>query len=274
MTSNASSTPSPSQRGGPDRFARISALTFTVGFAAVALIVVSIIQVAPSPERIGDSGPRVLRLLERAWPPETDPDFLYRTSWKLWETLQIALAGTVIGIVLSFSLAWLSAKGLSPLGPLRVLPRMIISFMRTVPDLVWALVFVVSVGLGPVAGTMTIIVDTIGFCGRFFAEAMEDTEKAPQQALEAIGARKIDLMFAAVLPAALPSFINSGLFALEKAVRSSVVLGLVGAGGIGQELSAAFELFQYNRAATIIIAIFAIVLVMELLTDELRNRVS
>lgn len=190
------------------------------------------------------------------------------------ETLQIALAGTVIGVILSLPLAWLSAKGISPLGMFRAIPRIFVSFLRTVPDLVWALVFVVAVGLGPVAGTMTIIVDTMGFCGRFFAEAIEDAEKPPQQALEAIGARKLDIMFAAVLPATMPSLINSSLFALEKAVRSSVVLGLVGAGGIGQELAAAFELFQYNRAATIIIAIFAIVLAMELLTDALRKRVS
>ena len=262
------------QHAIPDRFARISALQFTIIFAFIAMVVASIAQVAPSPDRLADSGPRVVRLLERAWPPAVEPDFLYRTAWKLLETLQIALAGTVIGIILSFPLAWMSAKGLSPLGAMRIIPRMVISFLRTVPDLVWALVFVVAVGLGAVAGTMTIIVDTIGFCGRFFAEAMEDTDKSSQQALEAIGARKVDLMFATVLPAALPSFINSSLFALEKAVRSSVVLGLVGAGGIGQELSAAFELFQYNRAATIIIAIFIVVLAMELITDELRKRVS
>ncbi|MEL6288595.1 MAG: phosphonate ABC transporter, permease protein PhnE [Pseudomonadota bacterium] len=228
----------------------------------------------PSPERFGDSGPRIIRLLERAWPPSVEPGFLLRTFWKLMETLQIALAGTVIGVILSLPLAWLSAKGISPLGMFRAIPRIFVSFLRTVPDLVWALVFVVAVGLGPVAGTMTIIVDTMGFCGRFFAEAIEDAEKPPQQALEAIGARKLDIMFAAVLPATMPSLINSSLFALEKAVRSSVVLGLVGAGGIGQELAAAFELFQYNRAATIIIAIFAIVLAMELLTDALRKRVS
>lgn len=258
----------------PDRFARVSALEFTLIFVVLTLVVVSIAEVAPSPDRLADSGPRVVRLLERAWPPSVEPDFLYRTLWKLLETLQIALAGTVIGVILSFPLAWLSAKGLSPLGPFRAVPRMFVSFLRTVPDLVWALVFVVAVGLGAVAGTMTIIVDTIGFCGRFFAEAIEDAEKSSQQALEAIGARKVDLIFAAVLPSVLPAFINSSLFALEKAVRSSVVLGLVGAGGIGQELSAAFELFQYNRAATIIIAIFVIVLAMELITDELRRRVS
>jgi len=236
--------------------------------------VVSITEVAPSPERLADSGPRIARLVSRMWPPETDPAFMTRMGWKLLETLQIALAGTVIGIILSFPLAWLSAKGLSPLGAFRVLPRALISFFRTVPDLVWALVFVVAVGLGAVAGTLTIVVDTIGFCGRFFAEAMEDADKAPQEALDAIGARRIDTMFAAVVPDALPSFINTALFALEKAVRSSVVLGLVGAGGIGQELTAAFELFQYQKAATIMIAIFIIVLVMEQVTDELRKRVS
>ncbi|MEL7303214.1 MAG: phosphonate ABC transporter, permease protein PhnE, partial [Pseudomonadota bacterium] len=170
----------------PDRVAHISAVQFTLGFAVIALIVGSVMQVAPSPERLAESGPRVVRLLERAWPPETDPAFLTRMFWKLLETLQIALAGTVIGVILSFPLAWMSAKGMSPLGVFRAIPRMVISFLRTVPDLVWALVFVVAVGLGPVAGTMTIIVDTIGFCGRFFAEAMEDTDKSSQQALEAI----------------------------------------------------------------------------------------
>jgi phosphonate transport system permease protein len=158
----------PAALAAPDRIGRISAVQFTLGFAVVALIVGSIMQVAPSPERLADSGPRVVRLLERAWPPETDPAFLMRTFWKLIETLQIALAGTVIGVILSFPLAWMSAKGISPLGVFRAIPRMVISFLRTVPDLVWALVFVVAVGLGPVAGTMTIIVDTIGFCGRFF----------------------------------------------------------------------------------------------------------
>lgn len=258
----------------PARFERISALQFTIAVVVLAAIVAAITAVAPSPERLANAGPRVAGLLERMWPPQTDPAFLTRMGWKLLETLQIALAGTVIGILLSFPLAWLSAKGLSPLGAFRALPRALISLFRTVPDLVWALIFVVAVGLGPVAGTLTIIVDTIGFCGRFFAEAMEDADKAPQEALDAIGARRTDTMFAAVVPDALPSFINTGLFALEKAVRSSVVLGLVGAGGIGQELTAAFELFQYQNAATIMIAIFAIVLVMELITDELRKRVS
>jgi phosphonate transport system permease protein len=136
------------------------------------------------------------------------------------------------------------------------------------------LIFVVSIGLGPVAGVMTIMVDTIGFCGRFFAEAMEDADKAPQEALRTIGASRFAILAGAVIPDAMPSLINTGLFALEKAVRSSVVLGLVGAGGIGQELEVAFSLFQYKRAATIILVIFIVVVVMEYLTDRLRARIN
>ena len=154
------------------------------------------------------------------------------------------------------------------------LVKALISLFRTIPDLVWALLFVSAVGLGAVAGTMTIVVDTIGFCGRFFAEAIEESDKAPQESLSAIGAGSFSVFCAAIIPDVLPSFINTTLFALEKAVRSSVVLGLVGAGGIGQELKVAFDLFQYRNASAIILVIFAIVLVMEIATDRLRARVQ
>jgi phosphonate transport system permease protein len=143
-----------------------------------------------------------------------------------------------------------------------------------VPDLVWALLFVATVGLGAVAGTMTIVIDTIGFCGRFFAEAIEESDKEPQEALSAIGASRLSILLGAVLPDVMPSLINTSLFALEKAIRSSVVLGLVGAGGIGQELKVAFDLFQYRSASSIILVIFLIVLVMEWGTDRLRAKVQ
>jgi len=141
-----------------------------------------------------------------------------------------------------------------------------------VPDLVWALIFVVAVGLGPFAGTLAIMIDKIGFCGRFFAEAMEEADRNPQEALRAIGAGRVSVIAAAVLPAALPSMVNTSLFSLEKATRSSVVLGLVGAGGIGIELQVSMELFRYPEAATIIIAIFALVIAVEQCSAWMRRR--
>ncbi|MEO0545021.1 MAG: phosphonate ABC transporter, permease protein PhnE [Pseudomonadota bacterium] len=258
----------------PPRMGSVSALQFTLWVVIGAIIIASITQVTPSPERLAEGAPRIARLLSRMLPPNTDPDFLGRMFWKLVETMQIAIAGTVLGVILSLPIAWLSARGITPVPVLAFFFKGLVSLFRTIPDLVWALIFVVSVGLGAVAGTMTILVDTIGFCGRFFAEAMEDADKAPQEALDATGASRLSILLGAVIPDALPSLINTTLFALEKAVRSSVVLGLVGAGGIGQELKTAFDLFQYRNASAIIIAIFIIVLAMEWLTDRLRRALN
>jgi phosphonate transport system permease protein len=147
-----------------------------------------------------------------------------------------------------------------------------IAFFRTVPDLVWAIFFIIVVGLGPAAGVLALMIDKIGFAGRFFAEAMEEADRNPQEALRAIGAGRVSVIAAAVLPAALPSMVNTALFSLEKATRSSVVLGLVGAGGIGIELQVSMELFRYPEAATIIIAIFALVIAVEQCSAWLRRR--
>lgn len=258
---------------GP-RFGSISVARFTLLVAVAALIIASIGNVSPSPQRIAEGLPRIASLVSRMMPPATDPAFLARMGWRLIETFEIALAGTVLGVVLSLPIAWLSARGVTPVPFAAFLFKAVVSFFRTVPDLVWALIFVVSVGLGAVAGTLTIMVDTIGFCGRFFAEAMEDADKGPQEALDAIGASRGSILCAAVIPDAMPSLINTTLFALEKAVRSSVVLGLVGAGGIGQELKTAFDLFQYRNASAIILSIFVIVIAMEWLTDRLRRNLS
>ncbi|MDR6756481.1 phosphonate transport system permease protein [Mycoplana sp. BE70] len=257
----------------PARLTRLSPLSFALLVAAGALLVASLQQVAPSPTQLAQGGPRMAELVGRMLPPNLEGAFLQRVFWRMIETFQIALVGTVIGVAISLPIAWLSSKAISPVGVFRHFFKMLVSLFRTVPDLVWALIFVASVGLGAVAGTMTIMVDTIGFCGRFFAEAMEDADEKPQEALFAIGASRLSVLCGAVLPDAMPSLINTTLFALEKAVRASVVLGLVGAGGIGQELKVAFDLFQYKNASTIILVIFAIVLVMEFVTDRLRARV-
>ena len=256
----------------PSRWSGMSALSFALLMGVLALVVASLGDVAPSPERLYEGGPRVARLIGRMLPPETDPAFLARMGWSILETLQIALVGTAFGILVSVPIAWASARGVTPFGPFAFLFKGLVSLARTVPDLVWALIFVSAVGLGAVAGTMTIVMDTLGFCGRFFAEAMEETEPEPRQALEALGANRMGVLLGAVVPDAMPSMINASLFALEKAVRSSVVLGLVGAGGIGQELKTAFDLFQYQKASAIILAVFVIVLAMEWLTDRLRAR--
>ena len=255
----------------PPRFERPGLLAFLSYFLLVAFLVWSFQGAGWSFSELGRGGPALLDFLARTWPQSFAR--IENVSWAMLETFQMALVGTFVGVLLSLPLAVLAARGLHGSRLLYGLSRGLIALFRTIPDLVWALIFVISVGLGPFAGTLAIVVDTIGFCGRFFAEAMEDVEKSPSEALRAVGAGRLDTVCCAVLPAAMPSFVTTSLFALEKSTRSSVVLGLVGAGGIGLELKVAMDLFEYQEAMTIILMIFALVLLVERSGALLRQRI-
>ncbi|MHB1104652.1 MAG: phosphonate ABC transporter, permease protein PhnE [Devosia sp.] len=219
---------------------------------------------------LGRGLPAIADFLARTWPPRLDR--IDNLGAAFVETFQMALVGTFVGAILSLPIAILAARGLVGGRFTYAAARGLVALFRTVPDLVWALIFVIAVGLGPFAGTLAIVVDTIGFCGRFFAEAMEDVDKAPAETLLAQGARKLDTVFCTILPAAAPAFITTSLFALEKSTRSSVILGLVGAGGIGLELKVSMDMFDYQQAATIIIMIFALVLGVERIGSWARSR--
>lgn len=257
----------------PARLERPSSLQF-IGYAiGLTLIFWCLAGAGFSLQKVASSPPRFADFAARAFPPNLDPQVLIRLGWKMVETLQIAVAGAVIGVVLSVSVALFAARGLI-VGPwMNQCVRTLLGFVRAVPDIAWALVFVVAVGLGPFAGMLAIAIDTIGFCGRFFADDMEATEKGPGEALTATGARKIDVVACATIPGAMPAFISTSLFALEKAVRSSTILGLVGAGGIGIELKVGFDLFDYPTAMTVILMIAVVVIAIEQLSGWARNRI-
>jgi phosphonate transport system permease protein len=254
----------------PGRFARPSALTFALWVGAAALLLWSLQTAELSLSRLLNGLPQMARLLGEMMPPATSR--LENIAETLLDTFRMALVGTLFGVLLSLPLAVAAARGLSPARPVYYLARALITFFRTVPDLVWAIFFVVTVGLGPFAGVLTLTVDTMGYCGRFFAEAMEEVDTGPQEALRTAGAGRTGVIIGAVIPSALPSMIASSLFALEQATRSSVILGLVGAGGIGIELKASMDLFEYDQAATIIIAIFILVAGVERVSSALRAR--
>ncbi|MEO0912351.1 MAG: phosphonate ABC transporter, permease protein PhnE [Pseudomonadota bacterium] len=255
----------------PARFERPSALAF-LGYAiGLALILWAFNGAGWSAEKLLRAPPSLADFLARAWPPATNS--LPRLGAKMVETLQIAVAGAILGVILSVPLALLAARGLIAGPIINTITRTFLGFLRAVPDIAWALVFVVAVGLGPFAGTLAIMVDTIGFCGRFFADDMEAVDKGPAEALTATGARKLDVVAAATIPAAMPAFISTSLYALEKAVRSSTVLGLVGAGGIGIELKVGFDLFDYQTAMTVILMIAVVVIVVEQLGVWARRRI-
>ncbi|MEM8730644.1 MAG: phosphonate ABC transporter, permease protein PhnE [Pseudomonadota bacterium] len=260
-------------QSGPSRFERPPALAFLIYAAALVLIFWSFAGAGFSIEKVVTSPPRFADFLDRAFPPNTEPAVLARLGWKMLETLQIALAGAVLGVILSLPVALLAARDLI-VGPLiNQVVRTTLGFVRAVPDIAWALVFVVAVGLGPFAGMLAIMIDTIGFCGRFFADDMEGVDKGPAEALTATGARKVDVVACATVPAAMPAFVSTSLYALEKAVRSSTILGLVGAGGIGIELKVGFDLFDYPTAMTVILMIAVVVIGIEQLSGWARGKI-
>lgn len=255
----------------PHRFEKPSILAFLAYFSLLAFFIASLSGSGWSLGELVTGLPNMARLLGEMFPPSLKR--IDRVLLSLLETFQMALVGTVVGVIVSLPLAVLATRSQTPNKILYHASRTCIALFRTVPDLVWALFFVVTVGLGPFAGTLALMVDTMGFCGRFFAEAMEEVDRGPQEALAALGATRFGRIFCTVIPAALPSFINSSLFSLEKATRSSVVLGLVGAGGIGIELKVSMDMFEYSEACTIMLSIFALVLLVERVSSALRQKI-
>lgn len=255
----------------PSRLPRFGIFQSLIWIAVVWFIVEAFKGTGISLPEFISGFPAMGRILGEMFPPSTAR--LGAVGSALFVTFQMAVAGTILGIIASVPLACCASRTQTPHRSLYLFTRTLVSLFRTVPDLIWALFFVATVGLGPFAGTLAIMIDTIGFCGRFFAEGIEEIDQGPVDALKAIGASKLDTLFCAVFPAAMPSFINSSLFALEKSVRASVILGLVGAGGVGVELKVSMDMFRYAEAATIILSIFVLVVIVEQTSSLLRRRI-
>lgn len=255
----------------PARYRRLNASSFVVLVAVAALLIHGWTQgAAVHPGELVTGAGRLGEFLADAFPP--DLDRLLPILGSLLVTFEMALLGTIIGVLLSVPLAVAAARNTTPHRIVYLATRGFISVCRTIPDLIWALIFVIAVGLGPEAGVLAIAVDVMGFCGRFFAETIEEVNEGVLEGVRASGASERAVILGAVLPTCLPSFVATSMFALESATRSSVVLGLVGAGGIGIELSVSMALLRYDEAMTIILAIFLVVLGVERLSSALRRR--
>lgn len=211
-------------------------------------------------------------IVRRSMPPDfSDFDTVL---WPTLETIDIAIFGTLMGLILSLPLAVLAAANVTPSRLFYYLSRGIIGFTRAVPDLVWALLFVTAVGLGPFPGGLALAVHSIGMMGRLFAETIEHMDMAPIDALSLTGARRIQVFTHGVLPSVLPSLLGISLYRLDENIRSSLVLGFVGAGGLGFQLLTAMNLFQYQQVSVLLIVTFVIVLAAERLSAVARERLA
>ena len=225
------------------------------------------------------------RFVGALFPPELAPSYLRRVLRLIGETVAISVAGTVLAVIVAVPLAlgalrrrgaemeratlgtrsW--AAGLAGYGA----ARGVLNLARAVPELVWALVFVVMVGLGPFAGTLALATHSAGILGKLYAELLETVDQRAVEAVRATGATEGQVTALARVPLALPVLLSYTLFRWECNLRAATVLGLVGAGGIGTELILSFKLFRYHELLTLIVAILLLITLVDLCGQLLRT---
>ena len=189
----------------------------------------------------------------------------------LGDTLLIAYVATVLGAVFGFLACFFAAANLGASHPVTFVTRRFLEFCRTVPDLVFALIFVMAFGLGPIAGVLAIVIHTTGALGKLFYEVLENVDQKPVEGLIASGASWTKTMRFAVLPQVLPNFLSYALLRFEINVRGASVMGFVGAGGIGQDLIEAIRKFYYPDVSAILVLIILTVSVIDLVTERVRH---
>jgi phosphonate transport system permease protein len=198
--------------------------------------------------------------------------YLKHILLKMIETLEIALWGTILAVILSIPLAFYGARNYTPNRFAYVASRSTVSLFRAIPELVSALFLVLAYGFGPIAGVLALGVHAAGFLGKFYGEDIENADDKPQEALRAIGANKAKVLWFAVLPQVMPQYIAYTLYILDRNVRMATVVGLVGAGGIGQELKGRYDIYNYGHVGTILLVIFLTVFLLDQISARLRSR--
>ena len=201
------------------------------------------------------------------------PDF---TDWrifvgKMWETVQIALWGTFIAVFAAIPMGLAAARNIAPIWVVTPV-RWVMNMLRSIPDLVIGLLFVVAVGLGPLPGVLAIALNTAGVLAKLFSEAVESIDKGPVEGVRATGASKLHEIVWGVIPQVAPLWTSFALYRFESNSRSATVLGLIGAGGIGQVLFDRMNAFDFRDVSAIVIVVVIAVTLIDMLSQAMRKR--
>lgn len=235
---------------------------------ALAVLAQAVVVARVDPAQLATGLGGVWRLILDGLPP--DPSALPGAAAAVLQTVDIALVATVAATAISVPLSAAAASSLAVGRYLAAPVRAGAAFLRSIPDLIWALIFVSAVGLGPFAGVLALTVHSVGMLVRLFAESIEEMDTGPVDALVTSGATRAQVFSHAVLPELLPTFGSLALYRLEQNVRASLVLGFVGAGGIGFQVLSAMEEFQYRQASMLLLVLFVLVSLVELLSGRVR----
>jgi phosphonate transport system permease protein len=253
------------------RFTPLQRLSrFAFYLFAVAALVVSLRTIDVIPEFLYDAPEQMVDLFSRMWPP--DWSYVGPTFKGMVETLHIATLGTIIAIAMALPVGLLAARNVTPNLALNLFAKFVFVTSRSINSLVWALLFVAIFGPGPLAGTLAIAFRSIGFTGKLFAEALEESNKGSIEALNAAGASKLSTLLWGYWPQVRPAFWSIALFRWDINIRESAVLGIVGAGGVGVALDTALNLLYWDQVAVVLVAIFIVVILAEILVTIVRAR--
>jgi phosphonate transport system permease protein len=199
-------------------------------------------------------------------------DFLPRTIRPMIETIQMAIVASVIGCAVAVPVAFLASRVTAPNALVLNLDRGVLSVIRAIPDILYALIFVAAIGVGPLPGIVALVLFNIGVVAKLLSETVDGVDRGPIEAAQASGSDRTQAVRWAVLPQVLPHYVAFSLYAFELNIRASTVIGIVGAGGIGQLLYTQYQFFAWSNVSVIIIELFAVVLVIELISISLRRR--
>ena len=253
------------------RGSRRSRLRWTALLVVVLIFYVVCWRLAQvDPVKLATGLPKLGFWLAQAWPPKLDelPLFLLRTA----ETVAMAAIGTTVATLLALPMALLASRNITPFPRLYLPARWFLNALRGIDSFVFALLFVAAVGLGPFAGVLGIALHTWGSAAKLFADHIENAQLGPYEAVRSTGASRGTAIVYGLLPDVMPVLLSTTLFWWEFNVRASTVLGVVGAGGIGQELKNSMDLLDFSRLFTIIALILVVVTLLDQFSSWLRKR--
>ncbi len=239
------------------------------GLLALALFVISLTQLFADVPRLGRVWENTLKVLGGFFPPTFTPEIAYG----IFESVLMAVSATTFGVVFGLVIAVGSTRHLIRFEPLSLVLRGVMVLVRGVPDIIFALLFVAALGLGPFAGFLALAISCTALAAKFFTDALMTVDPAPLRALEATGASRLQVFVSGVWPQFVPSFIGSSLFTSDLALRESAVLGIVGAGGIGFLLQESVATVHYDATAGILISLVAVVVALESVARWARKKV-
>lgn len=240
----------------------------SIAAAALAVIWWAAIGSEVSSTELIKGMPWIADFLSRMLPPNWE--FMQKLVKPAIETVQIAIWGTLLAIVLAVPICFFAARNISPNIVVFHATRQVLNIARGINEIILALIFVAAVGLGPFPGVLALALHGAGMLGKFFAESIEDIDQGPIEALRSTGASPIQIIIFGVIPQVITSWIAVVLYRFETNLRQATVLGMVGAGGIGFELVGSMKLFQYQDTATCILVIVAMVMAADYVSSKLR----